>query len=74
MSSGQPEMIYQEYIESSYEKYQEREFDISQIIIPFSNVCKSFKARDIYNGNEEMPFNARDAEFKMILREEFSKF
>lgn len=71
MSSGQPEIIYQEFIESSYEKYPEREFNISQIIIPFSNICKSFETGDIYNGNEKIPFKERDPDYKQILKQEF---
>ncbi len=74
MSSGQPEMIYQEFIESSFENIPERETNISQLIIPFANVFKSNKTRDIYNGNEKIPFNEREPEFKMILRQEFSQF
>ncbi|KKN10643.1 hypothetical protein LCGC14_1034560 [marine sediment metagenome] len=51
-----------------------REVDISQLIIPFSKVFKTFKQRDIYSGNEKMTFNERDYKFKMILRQEFSAF
>jgi len=32
---------------------------------------KSKKAQDIYNGNEDMPFNKKDPEFKKALVDEF---
>jgi len=35
---------------------------------------KSYKPRDVYSGNENIPFKDRDPEFRMILRQEFSKF
>ncbi|KKN10640.1 hypothetical protein LCGC14_1034530 [marine sediment metagenome] len=73
MSSGQPEIIFQEIRDSTYENILEREIDISQLVIPFSKVFKSFKPRDIYIGNENMPFKEREPEFKRILRQEFSK-
>jgi len=74
MSSGQPEMMFQEIIESSYESILEREIDISQLIIPFSKVFRAYKPRDIYSGNENIPFKEREPEFQLILRQEFSKF
>ena len=74
MSSGQPKIIFREIMEISYENNLEREIDISQLVIPFSRVFKSFKRRDIYSGNEDIPFKEREPEFKMILRQEFSKF
>lgn len=72
MSSGQPDIIFQEILESSHENILEREIDISQLVIPFSKVFKSYKTRDIYSGNEVIPFKERELEFKIILRQEFN--
>ncbi len=47
------------------------EVDISQLVIPFSKAFKSYKPRDLYPGNENIPFKEREPEFKMILRQEF---
>ena len=46
--------------------------DISRLIIPFSQICKTYKLTDIYSGNETIPFNERDPEYKMNLRQEFT--
>lgn len=68
-----------EIVDSVYDQYQYNNerinltYDISQLVIPFSKVFKSYKPRDIYSGNENIPFEERDTEFKMILRQEFSK-
>ncbi|MFX1588982.1 MAG: hypothetical protein ACFFC1_12560 [Promethearchaeota archaeon] len=45
--------------------------DIADIIIPFSQFIKSKKAQDIYNGNEDIPFNKKDPEFRKALVNEF---
>ncbi|MGB5910050.1 MAG: hypothetical protein WBH31_02535 [Promethearchaeia archaeon] len=45
--------------------------DIADIIIPFSQFIKIKKAQDIYNGNEDIPFNKRDPEFRKALVNEF---
>ena len=74
MSSGQPEIIFHEIIESSYVNNLEREINISQLIIPFSKAFESNKPMDIYSGNENIPFKEKEPEFQMILRQEFSKF
>ena len=74
MSSGQPEMMFQEIIESSNKNISEREIDISQLVIPFSKVFKSYKTKYIYSGSEKIPFKERDPEYRMILRQEFSNY
>ena len=51
----------------------DNDFEISQVVIPFSKICKSYKSSDIYSGSEKIPFKERDPEFKMILRQEFIK-
>jgi len=45
--------------------------DIADIIIPLSQFMKSKKVQDIYNGNEDIPFNKKDPEFKKALVDEF---
>jgi len=49
------------------EKFQ----DISRLIIPFSVAFKKFNPPDIYNGEELIPFDEKDLEFKEILIQEF---
>ena len=46
--------------------------DISRLIIPFSVAFKKFNPPDIYNGEELIPFDEKDLEFKEILLDEFS--
>ncbi len=72
MSTGKPKIIFQEILQDGYEALSERDPDISHIIIPFSQICKTYKLIDIYSGNETIPFNERDPEYKMILRQEFA--
>jgi hypothetical protein len=71
------EQLYNEIVnashEISYDNYPENNIDYSRIVIPFSQIFKSYKPRDIYSGNENIPFKERDVEFKMILGNEFSK-
>ncbi|MFX1376965.1 MAG: hypothetical protein ACFFA0_14260 [Promethearchaeota archaeon] len=45
--------------------------DISELIIPFSVAFKNFSPPDIYNGDELIPFQEKDLEFKEILVYEF---
>ncbi|MFX0082871.1 MAG: hypothetical protein ACFE94_14060 [Candidatus Hodarchaeota archaeon] len=45
--------------------------DISQLIIPFSVAFKRFTPLDIYNGEELIPFDEKDLEFKEIFIHEF---
>ncbi len=74
MNSGKLEQVFIDIMEKSYEDLSERDLDLSRIIIPFSKMFKSYKPRDIYSGNEKIPFKERDYKYKMILRQEFSKF
>jgi hypothetical protein len=62
---------YQE-IMKNYEKILEEDIDISQLIIPFSKINRSYKNPDLYSGVEKIPFKERDPEYKMILRQEFA--
>ena len=67
-----------EIVDSVYDQYQHNNerinltHDISQLVIPFSKVFKSYKPKDIYSGNENIPFKEREPEYKMLLRQEFS--
>ena len=45
--------------------------DISNLIIPFSIIFKKDCPPDIYCGEEEIPFEEKDSEFKQILISEF---
>ena len=44
----------------------------SRVIVPFSRVIARQHPRDIYTGEESIPFEKRDPLFKSILRKEFS--
>lgn len=72
MSSGQLKRMFQKVVDHSPKSDLEEELDISRIIIPFSKIFKSYKHRDIYSGGEKIPFEEREIEFRMILRQEFS--
>ena len=45
--------------------------DISTLVIPFSTIFEKFTPSDIYTGNEIIPFEKKDPEFKLILIYEF---
>lgn len=45
--------------------------DITNLIIPYSTMFKKSESSDIYSGEEIIPFNERDSEFKQILIYEF---
>ncbi len=68
------ETIFHEDLEKLLESDLDRDVDISQLVIPFSKMFKSYKPRDVYSGNENIPFKERETEFKMIFRQEFSEF
>ena len=66
--------MFHEDLEKLLESDLDRDVDISQLVIPFSKMFKSYKPRDVYSGNENIPFKERETEFKMIFRQEFSEF
>ena len=45
--------------------------NISNLIIPFSILFKKEAPSDIYSGEETIPFEERNPEFKQILISEF---
>lgn len=77
MSIGKLEKLFQEILETQHENLNadisKKDMDYSKIVIPFSKVFKTYKPRDVYLGNEKIPFIERDPEYRMILRQEFKK-
>ena len=69
MSSGK---LHKLYDRDSYMEISKLNFNISEIVIPFSKLFRNYKSPDIYSGNEKIPFNKRDPKYKMILMQEFS--
>ncbi len=59
------------YFKNSYKRISDKDFNISELVIPFSKIFSSQKSIDVYSGKEKIPFKERDPEYKMILREEF---
>ena len=47
-------------------------FDLSCVIIPFSDLIQKIPRLDVYTGRENIPFEERDLEYKNILLTEFS--
>jgi hypothetical protein len=45
--------------------------DISTLVIPFSTIIEKIFPPDIYTGNEIIPFEKKDPEFKLMLIYEF---
>ena len=43
-----------------------------KLSVPFSSLIKKQRPKDIYSGEETIPFEKRDPLFKSILRKEFS--
>lgn len=52
-------------------KSPEEFIDVSTLTIPFSSIFEKFSPSDIYIGNETIPFEKKDPEFKLILIYEF---
>ena len=77
MGLAKLEQIYQEIMKDSYELPYEnipyKDIDYSELVIPFSQIFKSYKPKDVYSGNENIPFKEREYEFRLILKHEFSK-
>ena len=70
------EKLFQEIKETTHETLHvdilKRDKYFSQIVIPFSQIFKTYKPIDLYSGKEKIPFNERDPEYRMILNHEFS--
>ncbi|MDX1799235.1 MAG: hypothetical protein R3255_11350 [Candidatus Lokiarchaeia archaeon] len=63
--------IYRFYDKEFGKKIAEEHYKISDLVIPFSRLFKSYKPSDIYSGTEKIAFKERDSEYKMILMQEF---
>ena len=78
MNLGKLEKLFQEIKETTHETLHvdilKRDKYYSQIIIPFSQIFKTYKPIDFYSGKEKIPFNERDPEYRMILRQEFASY
>ena len=74
MNSRKISNRYQEISKKSKNINPENQFDLSKAIIPFSKIIGISKAKDIYSGNEKIPFNERDPEYKTIFKQEFANF
>jgi len=53
------------------EKKSNLDFNISEVVIPFSKFFNNQKRQDIYVGNENLPFNKKHPIFKALMRIEF---
>jgi len=51
--------------------YDNLEFVLSKIIIPFSEVIRDSHVPDVYAGQEKIPFEKRDPLYQTIMRQEF---
>ena len=69
MSSGKIDKLFSK---DFHEENSKGHLDLSKIIIPFSRLFRKDKTSDIYSGTEKIPFKARNSDYKMILRQEFS--
>jgi hypothetical protein len=45
--------------------------DISEAVVPFSNIGEKNESKYIYDGHEKIPFNERDSTYKKIFYHEF---
>ncbi len=71
MSSGKIEKIQYKNLNITHVS---ESCNISELVIPFSQLFKKYKSMEIYSGNERIPFRERDPEYKMILQQEFIEF
>ncbi|MFX1376975.1 MAG: hypothetical protein ACFFA0_14310 [Promethearchaeota archaeon] len=67
--------IYQEIMNATHdisvENTNKNDIDYSEIVIPFSQILKTYRPIDVYSGKEKIPFKERDVEYRTILRQEF---
>jgi len=67
MTTNELDKIYDKILE----KLVDLDFDISEVVIPFSEIFQKSSSKDIYSGTEKIPFKKRDKEYKLILKQEF---
>ncbi len=64
-------MIYKNSHKDDIGNVSELIFDLSNAIVSFSDIVKRAKSSDIYSGIENIPFQKREHEYKLILKQEF---
>ena len=64
-------MIFKDFQKNDTRNASELSFDISRAVVLFSEIGKPLKSSDIYSGVEDMPFQERLSEYKLILKQEF---
>jgi hypothetical protein len=47
------------------------EYKLSEIVISFKKLINQISPIDVYNGEENIPFSKKEAEFRKILKSEF---
>ena len=73
MSSGKVKQIFQEIREDYRETGSEFRLNFSKTVISFSIFFKKTPPKDIYTGDEKIPFSEREKEYKAILKQEFGE-
>jgi len=46
-------------------------FELSDVVISFKELLRYIGTKDIYSGNESVPFHEKDKEFQRLLLSEF---
>jgi len=73
MSSGKVKQVFQDIREDLSETGSEFLLNFSKTVIPFSIFFKKSSPKDIYTGDEKIPFSEREKEYIAILKQEFRK-
>ncbi|MFW9825910.1 MAG: hypothetical protein ACFFE4_23425 [Candidatus Thorarchaeota archaeon] len=72
MNSGKKDCMVSEDRNNFPDSFLKPIIPFSKIVTPFSKIFKSNKQVDIYSGKEKIPFQERDHDYKMILKQEFA--
>ena len=64
-------MSFKDFLENDIRNASDLVFDISRAVVPFSEIVKRVKSSDIYSGVEDIPFQEREHDYKLILQQEF---
>jgi len=54
-----------------YNNYFLLEFELSDAVVSFKELLNYIGTKDIYSGNESIPFHEKDKEFQRLLLSEF---
>ncbi len=54
-----------------YNNYFLLEFELSDAVVSFKELLRYIGTKDIYSGNESIPFHEKDKEFQRLLFSEF---